>query len=66
MTFNVFNGMKHHMESEICFRVYIIEAIMSSQKGHIDPLDTSLIYGDSLDIVDGEARDNVLWMDSFG
>ena len=37
-----------------------------SQKGHIDPLENSLIYGDSLDIVDNEARDYVLWMDSFG
>ena len=28
MIFNVFNAMKHHMESEICFRVYIVEAIV--------------------------------------
>ena len=30
---------------------------MSRQKDHIDPLETSLIYGDSLDIVNDEARD---------
>ena len=39
---------------------------MSSQKGHIDHLETSLIYGDSPDIVDDEARDYVMWMDYFG
>ena len=38
---------------------------MSSQKGHIDHLETSLIYGGSLQIVDDEARDYVLWMDFF-
>ena len=30
---------------------------MSRQKEHIDPLETSLIYGDSPDIVNDEARD---------
>ena len=66
VTFNVFNAMKHPMKSENCFRVDIVEAVVSSQKDHIDHLETSLIYGDSPDIVDDEARDYVLWMDSFG
>ena len=52
MTFNVFNAIKHLMENESCFRVDIVEAIVSSLKDHIDPLETSLVYGDSLDIVD--------------
>ena len=56
MNFNVFNAIKHPMESESCFRVDIVEVIVSSQNDHIDPLDTSLIYGDSPDIVDNEAR----------
>ena len=55
MTFNVFNAIKHPVESETCYRVYIVEVIVSSQKDHIDPLETSLVYGDSLDIVDDEA-----------
>ena len=50
VTFNVFNAIKHPMECEICFRVDIVEAIVSSQKDHIDSLETSLIYGDSPDI----------------
>ena len=32
VTFSVFNAMKHLMESESCFRVDIMEAIVSSQK----------------------------------
>ena len=66
VTFSVFNATKHTMESESCFRVDIVEAIMSSQKDHIEALETSIIYGDSFDIVDDEIREYVLWMDSFG
>ena len=64
-TFKVFNAIKHPMESEICFRVDIVEAIVSSKKDHIDSLETSLIYGDSSNIIDDETREYVLWMDSF-
>ena len=48
VTFNVFNAIKHPMESESWFRVNIMEAIGSSQKDYIDPLESSLIYRDSL------------------
>ena len=57
VTFNVFNAMKHLMERKSCFRVNIVEAIASSQKGQIATLETSLVYEDSLNIVDEEARD---------
>ena len=43
--------MKHPNESENFFRMGIVEAIVSSQKGHIDPLETSLVYRDSPDIL---------------
>ena len=66
VTFKVFNVIKHPMECESCFRVDIVEVIVISQKDHIDPLETSLIYGDSPNIVDEKAREFVLWMDSFG
>ena len=65
MTFYVFNAIKHPMESESCFKVDIVEAIVSTQKDHINPLETSLIYGDYPDIVYDEANEYVLWMDSF-
>ena len=35
VTFNVFNAIKHPMESKSCFRVDIVEATMSNQKDHI-------------------------------
>ena len=66
VTFNTFNAMKHPKESECCVRVDIVEAIMTTQKDHIDHLETSLIYGESPNIVDDEVREYVLWMDSFG
>ena len=66
MTFNLFNAMKNPMESESCSKVDIVEAIVSSKKDQIDPLETSLIYGNSPDIVDDEVKEYVLWMDSFG
>ena len=56
VTFNVFNAMKHPMKSESCFRVDIVEAIMSIKKGHIDSLETSLVYGVSPNIVDEETK----------
>ena len=65
MTFNVSNAMKHPIESDNCFRVDIVKCIVSSHKGHIDPLETSLMYGDSFELVGEEAKDYVMWMDSF-
>ena len=66
VAFNMFNAIKHPMESESYFRVDIVEAIVSSQKDHTDSLETSLIYGDFPDIVNDEAREYIFWMDSFG
>ena len=66
VTFNVFNAIKRPMESESCFRVDIVEAIVLIQKDHIDVLETSLIYEDSPNTVEDKAREYVLWMNSFG
>ena len=60
MTFNVYNVMKHPIESDSCSRVDNVEAIVSSHKGHIDPLETSLVYGDSSKLVEEEAKDYVM------
>ena len=64
VTFNLFNVIKYPMESEFFFKVDIVEAIVSSQKDHIDSLETSLINGDSPDIVDDEAREKK-FLDGF-
>ena len=41
--FSVFNGVRHPAESDACFMIEAIEAIMPSQSGLIDPLEASLM-----------------------
>ena len=45
--FNVFEAVRHPAESDTCFMVEILEAIVSSQSGLTDPLEASLIENDS-------------------
>ena len=46
VTFNVFKAMRHPTESDACFLVETIEAIVSSQSGPTDPLEASLVQSD--------------------
>ena len=46
MTFNVFNAIKHPHDNDSCFRVDILKAIVSSQLGPSEPLETSLTHDD--------------------
>ena len=39
--FNVFEAARHPVESDTCFMIETIEAIVSSQSGLTDPLETS-------------------------
>ena len=41
--FNVFEAVRHPAESDTCFMTEIVEAIVSSQSGLTNPLDTSLV-----------------------
>ena len=41
--FNVFEAVRHPVESDICFMVETLETIMSSQSGLTNPLETSLV-----------------------
>ena len=41
--FNVFEAVRHPVESDTCFIVETVEAIMSSQSSLSDPLETSLV-----------------------
>ena len=41
--FNVFEAVRHPAESNTCFMVEIVEAIVSSQSGLTDPLEASLV-----------------------
>ena len=46
MTFVVFNAINHPHDNDSCFRVDVLEAIVSSQLGHSEPLETSLTHDD--------------------
>ena len=62
--FNVFEAVRHPEESDTCFMVEIVEAIVSSQSGLTDPLEASLVENDSENLSE-EAEEYVKWMDSF-
>ena len=62
--FNVFEAVRHPIESDTCFIVEIVEAIVSSQSSLTDPLETSLIQSESEELGE-EAEEYVKWMDSF-
>ena len=62
--FNVFEAVKHPAESDTCFIVETVEAIVSSQGGLTDPLEASLVQSDSEKLGE-EAEEYVKWMDSF-
>ena len=63
--FNVFEVVRHPAESDTCFMVEIVEAIVSSQSGLTDPLEASLVENDSENMSE-EAEEYVKWLDSFG
>ena len=63
--FNVFEAMRHPAESDTCFMEKMVEAIVSSQSGLIDPLEASLVEND-FENMSEEAEEYVKWLDSFG
>ena len=62
--FNVFEAVRHQIESDTCLMTEIVEAIVSSLSGLTDPLEASLVQSDSKNM-DEEAEEYVKWMDSF-
>ena len=62
--FNVFEAMRHPAESDTCFVVETVEAIVSSQSGLTDPLEASLVQSD-LEKLGEEEEEYVKWMDPF-
>ena len=63
--FNVFEALRHPAESDTCFMAKIVEAIVSSQSGLTNPLETSLVENESENLSE-EAEEYVKWMDSLG
>ena len=41
--FSVFNAVRHPAESDACFMIQAVEAIVPSHSGLIDPLEASLV-----------------------
>ena len=62
--FSVFNALPHPVESDACFMIEAVEAIMSSQCGLTDPLETRLVQSDNGELGE-EAEEYVKWMESF-
>ena len=61
---SVLRAIRHPAESDSCYRIENIEAIVSNHEDTNDPLETSLIQDDSLELND-EAKAYVRWMNSF-
>ena len=60
----MFDAVRHLIESDTCFIVETVEAIVSSQSGLTDPLEASLVQSDSEKLGE-EAEEYVKWIDSF-
>ena len=56
--------VRHPTESDACFMIEEVEAIVSSQSGLTDPLETSLMQGDQEEMCE-ETEEYVKLMDSF-
>ena len=65
MTFSVFNVIKHPHDNDNCFRVDVIDVIVSNQLDLLEPLETSLTHEDASSSEDEVVREYVKWMDSF-
>ena len=62
--FNLFEAVRHPVESDTCFMTETVEAIVSSQSGLTDPLEASLVQSDSENLGE-EVEKYVKWMHSF-
>ena len=62
--FSVFRAIRHPAESDSCYRIENIEAIVSNHDDTNDPFETSLLQVDPLEL-DDEAKAYVQWMNSF-
>ena len=62
--FNVFEAVRHPAESDTCFMIETMEAIVSSHNGPTNPLETSLVQSESEELGE-EVKEYVKWIDSF-
>ena len=62
--FSVFNEVRHPTESDACFMIEAVEAIVPTQSGLTDPLEANLVQNAKEELSE-EAEEYVKWMDSF-
>ena len=62
--FSVFNATRHLTESDACFMIEAVEALVPSHSGLTDPLEASLMQNAKEELSE-EAEEYVKWMDSF-
>ena len=62
--FSVFNEVRHPTESDACFMIEAVEAIVPSQSGLTEPLEANLVQNTKEELSE-EAEEYVKWMDSF-
>ena len=60
----MFRAIRRLIESDSCYCIENIEAILSNHEDINDPLETSLLQVDLLEL-DDKAKAFVQWMDSF-
>ena len=56
--------MRHLIESDTCFMIETMEAIVSSDSGPTNPLETSLVHSESEELGE-EVKEYMRWMDCF-
>ena len=56
--------MRHPTESNACFMIEAVEALVPSQSGLVDPLEASLIQTAKEELSE-ETEEYVKWMDCF-
>ena len=62
--FCVFNVVRHQAESDACFMIEAVEAIVPSQSGLTNPLKASLVQKAKEELSE-EAEEYVKWINSF-
>ena len=60
----MFRAIRHPTESDSCYHIENIKAIVSNHEDTNDPLETSLLHVDPLEL-DDEAKAYVQWINSF-
>ena len=53
------------IKNDSCFNIDVVEAIVSDQVGHTNPLETSLLHENLGDLEDEALKEYLLWMDPF-